>query len=306
VDDYRVSLDVFNGPLDLLLYLIRRDEIDIHDIPIARITEQYCAHVETLRALDPDLAGEFLVMAATLMEIKSRMLLPRQEEVEDVEEAFDPRGELVRQLLEYKAFKDAADDLRQAGAAQSMRFPRRPGPAPEADEGRDLEDVQLWDLVEAFGRLMSAIGADRDTERIIQDDTPVELHAEDVLDRLGREGNMTFREVFAGRTSRSELVGLFLAVLELVRRRRVFVEQESGFGEIYLYLNPAPPERAEPAGGEDAEDSVRPGLGAYLAESGEPPPAWRQPEAGSADAAGPESPSPAPKEARDDSERETE
>jgi hypothetical protein len=158
--DYRVNLDVYDGPLDLLLYLIRRDEIDIHNIPIARITAQYCAYVDTLRQIDPDVAGEFLVMATTLMEIKTRMLLPRQEAEDEGEEAFDPRAELVRQLLEYKAFKDAAGDLKAAATAQALRFPRRPG-EPEADEpAMDLDEVQIWDLVDAFNQVMTSIGRD--------------------------------------------------------------------------------------------------------------------------------------------------
>ena len=234
--EYRVNLDIYNGPLDLLLYLIRRDEIDIHDIPIARITQQYCAYVETLRRIDPDLAGEFLVVAATLLEIKTRMLLPKDAVAEE-QEAFDPRNELVRQLLEYKAFKDAAGELRQAASQQSLRFPRRPPELTEAEPaGKEMEEVQLWDLVEAFTNLMNAIGQTAPLREIIYDDTPIELHADDILDRLAREGDMTFRQVFTGRTSRMELVGLFLALLELIRRRRVYVEQEAVFGEIYVFL----------------------------------------------------------------------
>ena len=241
MSDYRVKLDVYNGPMDLLLYLIRRDELDIQDIPIARITEQYIAYVETLHQIDPDLAGEFLVMAATLMEIKTRLLLPVGEEAEEGEEGFDPRAELVRQLLEYKAFKDAAQDLRAAAVEQSMRFPRRPAEE-TAGTGKDLEEVQIWDLVEAFNRIMVAVGkANRQTE-IIYDDTPIELHVADILDRLAHDGNMTFRDVFAGRTARSELIGLFLAVLELVRRKRILIEQSQPFGEIYIFINPNPPQ----------------------------------------------------------------
>ena len=135
--DYRVNLDIYNGPLDLLLYLIRRDEVDIYDIPIAGITEQYIQYVELLKKLDPNLAGEFLVMAATLMEIKTRMMLPSvaasEGDQEDVE--LDPRAELVRQLLEYKAFKDASADLREAHDLQSLKFPRQA----KADLGDDKE-----------------------------------------------------------------------------------------------------------------------------------------------------------------------
>lgn len=237
--DYRVKLDIYNGPMDLLLYLIRREEIDIHDIPIARITEQFCAYVETLKMLDPDLAGDFLVLAATLMEIKTRMLLPAgQEDVGD-EELIDPRAELVRQLLEYKAFKDAAGDLRDAAGEQAMRYSRKPVSTENEPPGKELDEVNIWDLIEAFNDLMASVGQHLTETEIIYDDTPLELHITDILDRLGREGNMTFRQIFAGRSSRTELVGLFLAILELIRRRQITVEQDGLFGEIYIFVSPA-------------------------------------------------------------------
>jgi len=250
MSEYRVNLDVYNGPLDLLLYLIRRDEVDIYDIPIARITTQYVEYVGLLKSLDPNLAGEFLVMAATLMEIKTRMLLPSAAPAEGEEEGveIDPRAELVRQLLEYKAFKDAAGQLRAAHAEQALKFPRgRQADLGEAGEV-DLEDVQVWDLLDAFNGLMSAIGADQQHE-VIYDDTPVELHATDILDRLQSEGPMTFERIFEGRSLRSELVGLFLALLELIRRGRIFARQDRNFGEIHLHLNPKPPP-------EDADDEA--------------------------------------------------
>ncbi len=235
--DYRVNLDIYNGPMDLLLYLIRREELDIHNIPITKITEQYCAYVDTLKMLEPDLAGEFLVLAATLLEIKTRMLLPAQELDAGDEELIDPRAELVRQLLEYKAFKDAAGDLREAAAEQSLRFGRKPAEIEQEEPpGKDLEEVNIWDLIEAFNDLMTSVGQHLTETEIIYDDTPIELHADDILDRLGREGNMTFREIFAGRTRKTELVGLFLALLELIRRQQITIEQEGPFREIYVYL----------------------------------------------------------------------
>ncbi len=234
--DYRVNLDIYNGPMDLLLYLIRRDELDIHDIPITKITEQYCAYVDTLKMLDPDMVGEFLVLAATLMEIKTRMLLPSPEQDAGDEDLIDPRAELVRQLLEYKAFKDAAGDLRDAATKQAMRVPRKPVEAEAEPAGKDLEEINVWDLIEAFNDLMSSVGQHLTETEIIYDDTPIELHADDILDRLGREGNMTFKQIFAGRTRRTELVGLFLALLELVRRGRINIEQEGPFVEIYVFV----------------------------------------------------------------------
>ena len=247
MSDYRVNLDVYNGPLDLLLYLIRRDEVDIYDIPIARVTEQYVKYVELLTNMNPNLAGDFLVMAATLMEIKTRMLLPTvpAEDGETSDLEIDPRAELVRQLLEYKAFKDAAGDLRGAAETQAQRFPRRPSLPEIAEPELDLEDVQIWDLLEAFNGILKAIGADKPTHQVIYDDTPIELHAADILDRLGHEGPLTFRKIFEGRTSRPELLGLFLAVLELVRLKKILAKQEGNFGEIHIDVNPDAPAESE-------------------------------------------------------------
>ena len=247
--EYRVDLDIYNGPIDLLLYLIRREEVDIYDIPIARVTEQYVRHVNLLKALDPNLAGEFLVMAATLMEIKTRMLLPAARSQGDGEEdlVIDPRAELVRQLLEYKNFKDAAGDLRDSAELQAMKFPRS---RPQADEGPqdaelDIEDVQVWHLLEAFDSLMTAIGQRVTDHEVIYDDTPIELHVADIVDRLQRDGAMNFVRLFEGRTRRSEMIGLFLALLELVRRKRVLASQDGDFADIHIHLNPDPPDADE-------------------------------------------------------------
>jgi len=270
VDDYRVNLEVYNGPLDLLLYLIRREEVDIYDIPIARIAEQYAQHVELLKMVDPDLAGEFLVLAATLLEIKTRMLLPRPPaEDGSADEALgDPRADLVRQLLEYKAFKDAAGDLREAGRRQALRFARRPAEsAADADEPVDLEDAQVWDLFDAFRRLMESIGQRPTEQQIIYDDTPIELHAADLLDRLQREGPLTFGRIFEGQSDRLALIGLFLALLELIRQRRVRAYQSANFHDIAIHLCPDAPNDADGAAAEPgaaAESPPEPGR--YVAE----------------------------------------
>ena len=238
MEQYRVNLDVYNGPLDLLLYLIRREEVDIYDIPIAHVTEQYCRYVDVLKRLDPNLAGEFLVTAATLMEIKSRMLLPSPPPEEGSQEGLgDPRAELVRQLLEYKAFKDAAGQLRESGQQQALRHPRQPVRPGPTEHELDMDDVQVWHLLEAFNALMAAIGKDLVGGEVISDDTPIALHAEDILDRLARDGNMTFGEIFAGREERAEIVGLFLAMLELIRQGKVVVRQQKTFGKIYVFLS---------------------------------------------------------------------
>jgi len=181
-------------------------------------------------------------MAATLMEIKSRMLLPGPEIAEGGEDELniDPRADLVRQLLQYKAFKDAAGELSHAAEMQSLRYPRKPAlPDAENEKEIDIEDAQIWDLFDAFRNVMSSIGATTRNHEVIYDDTPLELHQADLLDRLQRYGKMTFRQVFEGITRRTEVVGLFLAMLELCRLRQVAVLQDSIFGEIYLeHVNP--------------------------------------------------------------------
>lgn len=243
MSDYKVQLDVYSGPLDLLLYLIRRDEVDIYDIPIARVTEQFVAYCDTLRLLDPNIAGEFLVLAATLMEIKSRLLLPTPPPESDdlAAVAADPRNELVRQLLDYKRFKDASLGLADRAAAQSQRFGRGQSDEPPQDGGTiDLEDIQIWDLVAAFNQLLSATGRGPVTHDVVFDDTPITLHAADIIDRLSREGSLHFERVFSGRT-RAETIGLFLALLELIRQTRIRATQESPFGPIQLELLSAEP-----------------------------------------------------------------
>ena len=250
---YRVELDIYNGPLDLLLYLIRRDELDIYDIPISRITETYIDYVHMLRGLaeseklDINVAGEFLVMAATLMEIKSAMLLPRPVAAEKRESSAaadltDPRLELVQQLLEYKRFKDSAVALEQQQHVHESRFPRYPA-LRDADPNEpppvDLEEVQMWDLLAAFDRLMKEVGVRKPRyHEVIYDDTPIDLHAADIEDRLKREKKLTLKQLILGRKSRSEMVGVFLALLELIREKKILVEQNSVDDEIDIISAP--------------------------------------------------------------------
>ncbi len=236
MSEYKVALDVYNGPLDLLLYLIRREEIDIYDIPIARITEQYIQYVELLRRLDPEVVSEFLVLAATLMEIKSRTLLPGPPVEEREDQIVDPRLELVRQLLEYKKFKDVARHLDEAAGEQALKHPRSPVlPRPQTDE-KDLESIDIWDLFDAFNRMLEQTGLREAVHRVGIDDTPIALHAEDILDSIeGAGGAQKFEEIFLGRT-KPEMIGLFLALLELIRQRRVRVSQDRPFGPILLHL----------------------------------------------------------------------
>ncbi len=255
--DYRVELEVYNGPMDLLLYLIKRDELDIYDIPIARITDTYIEYVKMLRGmkeqegLDINVAGDFLVVAATLMEIKSAMLLPRAAPTDHADgasatqELTDPRYELVRQLLEYKKLKDSATLLERQQKSHENRFPRFPAKPPgvDADEPPpvDLEEVQVWDLLAAFDKLMQEVGTRKPRlHEVVYDDTPIDLHAADIEDRLTREGHLTLRQLLAGRKSRSEMVGVFLALLELIREKKILVRQEGALDELEIV--PAPEE----------------------------------------------------------------
>ncbi|MEI7658350.1 MAG: segregation/condensation protein A [Phycisphaerae bacterium] len=269
-DPYTVRLDDFEGPLDLLLHLIRKDEVDLHDIPIASITDQYLEHMRRIEThgagrIDIDTAGEFLVMAATLMEIKSRMLMPRQDAptgdtTRERGETEDPRSELVRQLLEYKRYRDAANALERRADDWRKRFPsqraglddQRLQAAIEAAPDTELEDLDLLDLVEAFRRISETVIFDRlGDHQVTYDDTPIELHAEDIVSRLRAEvaeqaqAAMPLQRMFEGRT-RSEMVGLFLALLELVRNRRVRVTQDRVEGLISVSLRDEPEDQAPP------------------------------------------------------------
>lgn len=258
MSEYRVDVDAYNGPLDLLLFLIHREEVDIYDISIARIAEQYCGYVEVLQIIDPNVGGDFLVMMATLMEIKSRALLPRTAAVDEEDDFQDPRLELIRQLLAYKTFKDAARELGTAAEIQSLRFPRQPvDPASESGE-LDLEDVSVWTLVNAFGELLEQTGKGKLTHDVVYDETPLALHADDIVDSLQHnDGSQFFEFIFSGR-SKAEMIGLFLALLELIRRRRIRVTQERQFGPVTIHLIDSTPldeaiEEAEEADPDEPE-----------------------------------------------------
>ncbi len=259
-EDYTVRLDQFQGPLDLLLYLARKAEVDIVDIPIARIADQYVEHLEGIERIDIDLAGEFLVMAATLMELKSRLLSPlpaedaeedtatEREQRSDDDDAVDLRAELIQQLLAYKSFRDAADALERQRDTWSRRYPAGKA-ATDRDamleavqrrnESIELEDIGLFDLVEAYEAVLERVNFDLLGSHHValdDDDTPIEMHAEDLIDRLGQSSApMALREIFSGRT-RGQVVGLFVATLELVRRRRIEIRQRDEDGEVVLAL----------------------------------------------------------------------
>lgn len=249
MSEYRVNLDIFAGPLDLLLYLVRKEELDIYDIPIARITEQYLKYIEILKELDIDLAGDFLVMAATLMEIKSAMLLPATDPQEETAEGTeDPRANLIRQLLEYKRYKDAANRLCDAAEERNLRYTRPDsilsGIQSSEEPQLDLDQVSIWTLLEAFDHILKATGHLSGYDHI-RDDTPIDLYQIEILHRLQTEGPMPLSVIFEGRQNRIVMIGLFLAMLELIRDRLIWAEQPEGRGPIYLKsLTDVPAEQA--------------------------------------------------------------
>lgn len=250
-----IHLDVFDGPLDLLLFLIRREEVSIYDIPIVRITEQYLAYIEVLSAVDLDRAAEYLVMAATLLEIKARLLLPKPPHPEAADEFAewegenDPRAELVRQLEEYQRFKDAAQDLKQREEVALKVYAR--GWHPEAPElPAPLAKVTLADLMAAFQEILKEEWSWREVPR---EEIPLREKLREINWRLQRhpEG-VRFRDLFTRGGTRLEVVVTFLALLELIRQRRAVAEQSQTFGEIVIRrAMVAPGVAAGPTGGED-------------------------------------------------------
>jgi segregation and condensation protein A len=234
--DYQVDIETFRGPLDLLLYLVKRQEIDILDIPIARVADQFLGYLQVLQEVDVERAGDFIVMAATLMEIKSRMLLPRVAEASDDEP--DPRQELVRQLVEYKKFKDAAQHLEEFADKQASRLPRQATELSSSQSAAEqpLRQVELWDLVSSFGRLMRET-LTLEPHRIIVDQTPMYVYMDAIVAQLSQRTTVPFSRLFTPPHHRSRLVGLFLALLELVRECKIQAEQPDSFGEIHLRLS---------------------------------------------------------------------
>jgi segregation and condensation protein A len=237
VTDFRVDLTVFRGPLDLLLYLVRKHEVEIADIPIAAITDQYLNYLAVLEQLDVNAVGDFIVVASMLIEIKSQQVLPQGDEVDGQIE--DPRQELVRRLLEYKKFRDAASVLEERGRGWQERYPRlesdmRPHERRLADE--PIQEVELWDLVSAFGRIMRETEAARPSS-IVYDDTPIHVYMGRIHARLQERGRLSFRDLFQPTMHKSTLVGIFLAILELVRHHQIRVEQNALFGEIWILPN---------------------------------------------------------------------
>jgi segregation and condensation protein A len=232
--DFRVDLNVFRGPMDLLLFLVKKHEVDIVDIPIAPITDQYLEYLAALEQLDVGAVGDFLGMASLLIEIKSQQVLPRSDEVED--ELEDPRQDLVRRLLEYKQYRDAASLLEERSRAWQQHYARLGSDLPESDRKlaeEPIREVELWDLVSAFGRIIRDNVAAKPSN-IVYDDTPIHVYMERIQQRLQDRGRLSLSELFDAGMHKAVLVSIFLAVLELVRHRQVRAEQNALFGEVWL------------------------------------------------------------------------
>jgi segregation and condensation protein A len=234
---YKVQLPVFEGPLDLLLYLIKKEEVDIYDIPIERITTQYMEYLSVMRLLNLDIAGEFIVMAATLMYIKSRLLLPADQQVRDAEEeeGVDPRWELIRQLVEYKKFKSAAEQLQQLAAQQENLFMRQGVEIETAPEEEvPLGDVSLFDLLHAFKETLKRAQEREDFREIADERFTVTDKIGEIIFLLKERDSVLFHELFSKLASRAEIVVTFLALLELIRLKQIRVRQAEHFGEIEI------------------------------------------------------------------------
>jgi segregation and condensation protein A len=231
--EFKVDLEVFAGPLDLLLYLVKKHEVDVTEVPIARIAAEFIAYLDVLEELAIDQVGEFVELASVLLEIKARALVPRPEETEEPAELV--REDLVQRLLEYKQFRDAAAILEDRARQWELRFPRvaaepaaRGEPAPVT-----IADVHVWDLVGAMSRVLRKRERRR-PRQIIHDDVPIERHVERIEALVQAQGRVAFTTLFDDEMPKSRVVGIFLAVLELVRRGRLATRQERLFDEIWL------------------------------------------------------------------------
>jgi segregation and condensation protein A len=253
--EYKVKFEVFEGPLDLLLYLIKKEEVDIYAVNLTKLATQFLEYIEVMRLLDLEIAGEFLVMAATLMYIKSRELLPVDQQVKpegDEDETDDPRWELIRQLVEYKKFKDAAAQLQALEARQENVFPRLPvKPEFEREPALPRAGVSLFDLINAINAVLKRVVQREEQRDIFDDRWTVSEKIEFLLRALAERAELRFSELFARATSRSEVVVTFLALLELIRLKEIIATQPEPFGEILISraLMASPSERVTAAAG---------------------------------------------------------
>ena len=233
---YKIKLELFEGPLDLLLYLVKKDHLNICDIPVAQITDQYLQYMELMRLLDLNIAGEFLVMASTLIHIKSKMLLPPEPKENEQEEEEDPRSELIRKLLEYQKFKEAAGLLRQKELSRQNIFTRNQSPVPVNSGEEVYFEASLFDLLSAFSKALKDIPRELFYE-VIKDEFTVEEKIHDLLHILLNESSLRLSYLFAKVKNQVEMVVTFLAVLELIRLKEIVIVQKDIFGEIQVIRN---------------------------------------------------------------------
>lgn len=236
--NYKVKLEFFEGPLDLLLYLIKKDDIDICNIPIAQITEQYMQYIEMMKMLDLEIVGDFLVMAATLMHIKSKMLLPP--DPNEAEEEPDPRDELIRRLQEYKVFKEIAEELKSKESERQNLFPRRLDEETRKELEEDAKEVyfeaNLFDLITAFTKALSRF-KEEPIYQIVKEEFTVEQKIHEILHVLLRKPSMLLTDIFIRSKSKMEVIVTFMAILELIRIREIKVMQKRLFADIEVMRN---------------------------------------------------------------------
>ena len=244
MSEYRVQFEVFEGPLDLLLHLVKKQEVDIYRVNLTNIATEFVAYIDKMRELDLEVAGEFVVMAATLLYIKSRELLPveQQVETEGEDDGEDPRWELIRQLVEYKKFKDAAAQLQTLEARQENVFPRLPGKLEFENPAAPVKsDVSIFDLLNAVNVVLQRINQKAASSReIFEDKWTVSEKIEYVMKLIAARPRLKFSELFADVMSRTEVVVTFLAMLELIRLKQIICVQPETFGEIEITLKPVP------------------------------------------------------------------
>ena len=243
MSEYKVKFEVFEGPLDLLLYLIKKEEVDIYEVNLTRLATQFIEYIDTMRMLDLEVAGEFLVMAATLMYIKSKELLPVEQQVqaEAEEEGEDPRWELIRQLVEYKKFKDAAAKLQVLETAQENVYPRQPGKLEFTSEAAPTKsEVSIFDLLNAVNSVLQRLTKKDDSREIFEDKWSVSEKIELVMTKISERKQIRFSELFAEATSRPEVICTFLALLELIRLKQLVCVQSESFAEIEITRRESP------------------------------------------------------------------
>lgn len=274
MSEYKVKFEVFEGPLDLLLYLIKKEEVDIYEVNLTKLATQFIQYIELMREFDLEIAGEFLVMAATLMYIKSRELLPKDQQVQAAEEEDeeDPRWELIRQLVEYKKFKDAAAQLQQRELEQENVFARRPGKLDFQLEATPRKaDVSIFDLLNAVNAILKRVNTREDARDIFEEKFSVSEKIEYMVNLVAEKTVVKFSTLFSSTSSRPEVICTFLALLELIRLKQLVCAQSEEFGDIDITKAQAPAPSAEPEKTEAAPEQPNPnGEGPVAGDASDP------------------------------------